>query len=97
MNPVSDWARDNPLYVGERSFYKVEKWTRGGSKLDSLLHRVLGPPVRVGAGFVLFCLATFLLSGQAGRLALSCRNETAESPLARNGSVHAVGGQSLDL
>ena len=41
MNPVSDWAGeqiDNPLYVGERSFYKVEKWTRDGSKVDSLLY-----------------------------------------------------------
>ena len=41
MNPVSDWAGeqiDNPLYVGERSFYKVEKWTRDGFKVDSLLY-----------------------------------------------------------
>jgi hypothetical protein len=41
MNPVSDWAGeqiDNPLYVGEHSFYKVEKWTRDGSKVDSLLY-----------------------------------------------------------
>jgi len=39
----------------------------------------------------------FLLSGQSYRLILSCRNEIAESLLARSGGVHAVGGQTLDL
>jgi len=39
----------------------------------------------------------FLLSGQSYRLISSCRNEIAESSLARSGCVHAVGGQTLDL
>jgi hypothetical protein len=30
--------RQSALYVGEHSFYKVEKWTRDGSKVDSLLY-----------------------------------------------------------
>jgi hypothetical protein len=29
---------DNPLIADARNFYKVEKWTRDGSKIDSLLY-----------------------------------------------------------
>ena len=29
---------DNPTYADERNFYKVEKWTRDGTKVDSLLY-----------------------------------------------------------
>jgi hypothetical protein len=28
----------NPFYADERNFYKVEKWTRDGTKVDSLLY-----------------------------------------------------------
>jgi hypothetical protein len=29
---------DDPLYADERNFYKVEKWTGDGTKVDSLLY-----------------------------------------------------------
>ncbi len=29
---------DNPLYADDRNFYKVEKWTRDGMKVDTLLY-----------------------------------------------------------
>ena len=29
---------DSPIYVDDRGFYKVEKWTRDGTKVDSLLN-----------------------------------------------------------
>ena len=29
---------DDPLYADRRNFYKVEKWTRDGTKIDSLLY-----------------------------------------------------------
>ena len=29
---------DDPVYADERDFYKVEKWTRDGTKVDSLLY-----------------------------------------------------------
>jgi hypothetical protein len=38
---VTDWSdeeTDNLLYADERDFYKVEKWTRDGTKVDSLLY-----------------------------------------------------------
>jgi hypothetical protein len=38
---VSDWSDQethDPLYADDRNFYKVEKWTRDGSKVDSLLY-----------------------------------------------------------
>ena len=28
----------NPFYADERNFYKVEKWTRDGTSIDSLLY-----------------------------------------------------------
>ena len=28
----------NPFYADERNFYKVEKWTRDGTKIDRLLY-----------------------------------------------------------
>jgi hypothetical protein len=28
---------DSPTYADDRNFYKVEKWTRDGTKVDSLL------------------------------------------------------------
>jgi hypothetical protein len=40
VNP-GDWSdeqTDDPLYADDRNFYKVEKWTRDGSKVDSLLY-----------------------------------------------------------
>jgi hypothetical protein len=38
---MSDWSdeeTDNPLHADERNFYKVEKWTRDGMRVDSLLY-----------------------------------------------------------
>jgi hypothetical protein len=29
---------DSPSYADDRNFYKVEKWTRDGTKVDSLLY-----------------------------------------------------------
>jgi hypothetical protein len=29
---------DDPLYADKRNFHKVEKWTRDGTKVDSLLY-----------------------------------------------------------
>jgi hypothetical protein len=29
---------DSPIYADDRGFYKVEKWTRDGTKVDSLLY-----------------------------------------------------------
>ena len=29
---------DNAVYADEHNFYKVEKWTRDGAKVDSLLY-----------------------------------------------------------
>jgi hypothetical protein len=29
---------DSPTYADDRNFYKVEKWTRDGTKVDSLLY-----------------------------------------------------------
>jgi hypothetical protein len=34
----SDEETDNPLYADDRNFYKVEKWTRDGTKVDSVLY-----------------------------------------------------------
>jgi hypothetical protein len=36
-----DWAdeqTDNPLLADDRNFYKVEKWTKDGAKIDRLLY-----------------------------------------------------------
>ena len=34
----SDEATDNPLYADDRNFYKVEKSTKDGTKVDRLLY-----------------------------------------------------------
>jgi hypothetical protein len=34
----SDEETDDPLIADHRNFYKVEKWTRDGMKVDSLLY-----------------------------------------------------------
>jgi hypothetical protein len=34
----SDEETDNPLLADDRNFYKVEKWTRDGTKVDRLLY-----------------------------------------------------------
>jgi len=37
----SDWSEektDNPCYADDPNFYTVEKWTKDGSKVDSLLY-----------------------------------------------------------
>ena len=34
----SDEETNDPLYADDRNFYKVEKWTRDGMRVDSLLY-----------------------------------------------------------
>jgi hypothetical protein len=34
----SEDETDNPLLADERNFYKVEKWTKDGTKVDRLLY-----------------------------------------------------------
>jgi hypothetical protein len=34
----SDEETDNPLRADDRNFYKVEKWTKDGAKVDRLLY-----------------------------------------------------------
>jgi hypothetical protein len=37
----TDWSEretKNPLYADDRNFYKVEKWTKDGSKIERLLY-----------------------------------------------------------
>jgi hypothetical protein len=38
MNHWSDEETFDPLYADDHNFYKVEKWTRDGMKVDSLLY-----------------------------------------------------------
>ena len=38
MSEWSDEETDDPLIADHRNFYKVEKWTRDGMKVDSLLY-----------------------------------------------------------
>ena len=35
---LSDEQTDDPLYADDRNFYKVEKWTKDGTKVDRLLY-----------------------------------------------------------
>ena len=38
---ISKWSddeTDQPLIADDRNFYKVEKWTKDGSKVDHMLH-----------------------------------------------------------
>jgi hypothetical protein len=36
--PATDEETFDPIKADERNFYKVEKWTTGGTKVDSLLY-----------------------------------------------------------
>jgi hypothetical protein len=38
MTNLPDDEADNPLFADERNFYKVEKWTKDGSKVDRMLY-----------------------------------------------------------
>jgi hypothetical protein len=38
MNRWSDDETDEPLYADHRNFYKVEKWTKDGSKIERMLY-----------------------------------------------------------
>ena len=38
MNDQPDEETDDPLVADVRNFYKVEKWTRDGMRVDSLLY-----------------------------------------------------------
>ena len=38
MSDMSDKETDNPVYADERDFFKVEKWTVDGLRVDSLLY-----------------------------------------------------------
>lgn len=37
---TDDWSReetDDPLYADRRNFYKVEKWSRDGQRIEEML------------------------------------------------------------
>jgi hypothetical protein len=36
--PWSDEETENPVLADERDFYKVEKWTKDGTKVDRMLY-----------------------------------------------------------
>ena len=38
MTNLPDEETDNPLLADDRNFYKVEKWTKDGSKVDRMLY-----------------------------------------------------------
>jgi len=38
MNDWSDEETDNPLYADRRNFYKVEKWSRDGLRVELMLY-----------------------------------------------------------
>ena len=38
ISDLSDEETDNPVYADERDFYKVEKWSMDGLRVDSLLY-----------------------------------------------------------
>ena len=38
MSKWSDDETDEPLIADNRNFYKVEKWTKDGSKIDHMLY-----------------------------------------------------------
>jgi hypothetical protein len=38
MSHWSDEETDNPLRADDRNFYKVEKWTKDGTKIERLLY-----------------------------------------------------------
>ena len=38
MTDWSDEETDNPLRADDRNFYKVEKWTKDGMKVDRMLY-----------------------------------------------------------
>jgi hypothetical protein len=38
MGNWSDEETDEPLIADDRNFYKVEKWTKDGSKVDRMLY-----------------------------------------------------------
>ena len=38
MNHRSNEETDNPLLADDRNFYKVEKWTKDGAKIERMLY-----------------------------------------------------------
>jgi hypothetical protein len=38
MNDWSDQETDDPHYADRRNFYKVEKWSRDGLRVELMLH-----------------------------------------------------------
>jgi hypothetical protein len=38
MNDSADEETDDPLIADHRNFYKVQKWTKDGSKVDHMLY-----------------------------------------------------------
>jgi hypothetical protein len=38
MTNLPDESTDNPLFADQRDFYKVEKWTKDGTKVDRMLY-----------------------------------------------------------
>ena len=51
MATLPDEETDNPLRADERNFYKLEKWTKDGTKVDRLLYA--GNDLDRGAHFAL--------------------------------------------
>jgi hypothetical protein len=49
MADCSDQETDDPLYADLRKFYKVEKWSRDGLRIEQLLYA--GKP-RQGAAYL---------------------------------------------
>jgi hypothetical protein len=38
MTNLPDEETDNPLLADDRNYYKVEKWTKDGAKVDRMLY-----------------------------------------------------------
>jgi hypothetical protein len=51
MADLADEETDNSSYADERPFYKLEKWTKDGTKVDRLLYA--GNDLDRGAHFAL--------------------------------------------
>ena len=47
MAHSSDQETDDPYYANDRNFYKLKKWTKDGSKVDSLLYAGNSRPSRL--------------------------------------------------
>jgi hypothetical protein len=61
---MSDWSSDeetdDPQYADRRNFYKIEKWSKDGLRVELMLHagnnldkarRILSAPANTGRAF----------------------------------------------